>query len=182
MDDSFALGDPAKHPARLGRSHEPKPERVGPSAAGRVVVIVAVAAAVGGGAFAVLKVTAAGGEQAADAARTAIGQISVAQDLAAQESARRATFAAMALHAQDGTYPTAEALGTYDPTINFTTGASTGPNVASVAVTPDAFAVAVASPSGNCLWSKVGPEGAVTFGSGTPCTGQAAMAAADPSW
>jgi hypothetical protein len=182
MDDSFALGDPAKHPARLGNAHGPKPERVGPSTAGRAIAIVAIVAALGGGAFAVLKITAAGGERAADAAQTAIGQIAVAQDLAAQEAARRSTFAAMALYAQEGMYPTAEALATFDPTLTFTTGTSTGPTVASVAATPDAFAVAVASLSGGCLWSRVGAEGAVTFGAGKPCTGQAAMAASEPSW
>lgn len=182
MDDSFALGDPAKHPARLGRAHGPKPARVGMSPLGRVIGVVALVAAVGGGAYGAFQVVASGGEQAAEATRTALEQIPAAQDLAAQEASRRTTFAAMALYAQDGTYPTAEALAAYDPTITFTTGASTGPAVASVASTSDAFAVAVASPSGECLWSKVGLEGAVTYGAGTPCTGQAAMAAADPAW
>lgn len=182
MDDSFALGDPAKHPARLGRAHTPKPARVGLSPAGRVIGVVALVAAVGGGAYGFMRVLASGGEQAAEAAQTALEQVPAAQDLAAQETSRRTTFAAMAMYAQDGEYPTAEALGAADPSLTFTAAESTGPTVASVVSTPEAFAVAVASPSGACVWSRVSAEGGVTYGSGDPCTGQAALAASDPTW
>jgi hypothetical protein len=178
MDDSFELGAPARRPARLRPVPATRPQRPGRAAAGIAVAVVALIA----GGFAVLRVVASGGEQASDAARTAVGQIGVAQDLAAQETARRATFAAMAARAQDGAFPTAEALAAQDPSLGATSGVSTGPNVSSVAVTERGFAVAVASGSGSCLWSRVDPEGVVTYGSGQPCTGEAAMAAAAPAW
>jgi hypothetical protein len=181
MDDSFGLGEPTRRPEKLLPVGRQRAGSGGARAPG-VVAALAIVAALALGGYVVVRVVASGGEQAADAARTAVGQIAAAHDLAAQETARRATVAAMAALAQGAAFPSAEVLAAQDPSLAATTGASTSPSVASVAASEDAFAVAVASDSGACWWSRVDLRGVVTYGSGRPCTGEAAMAAAASSW
>ena len=143
-------------------------------------------AVLGGAAFAVLAVFRDGVEAAADANREAVGQIDVATDAEAQVTLSRVAVAVSSVLAESPTGSTeavtVDALEALEPAFTFTTGRSTGPEVVSVAAAPSSWSAAVASSSGSCLWLRVDPSGAQTFGSGSPCTGEAAAAASDPSW
>jgi hypothetical protein len=113
--------------------------------------------------------------------------VAQAQDAQAQAALQAASQAAMAINAESAdpstgyTAVTPEALGAFDPSANFSTAESTGPEMVSVASTTTGWAAAAVSDSGTCYWVHI--EGDVTtFGSGAPCTGEAAMAAVEPSW
>ena len=69
-----------------------------------------------------------------------------------------------------------------DPTLTYTTGPSTSVTVVSVASSAAAWAAAVLAPSGTCYWVKLGAMALPTYGTGTTCTGAAAMAASHRSW
>ena len=66
--------------------------------------------------------------------------------------------------------------------LTFVDGPSTAPQIVSLAMTDRAWAEAVVSETGTCLYVKVTAHDTVTYGTGATCTGQAAMAAAAPSW
>lgn len=179
MDDSFNFGEKAKRPARLA-----SPRRATAAAAGlqRAIVGALIALALGVAVFAVMRLMGDAGKQAADAQRKAVDQIAVANDVAAEQAARSTAFSAAALLAETGAYPTAEQLEPFDPALRYTSSASDGPKVVSVAASGSGFAGAVRSDSGACLWFRMDLGGVTTYGRGEPCTGQAAMAARDPGW
>jgi hypothetical protein len=52
----------------------------------------------------------------------------------------------------------------------------------SYSVDASGFGAAVRSESGTCWWAKIKSNSVTTYGSGTPCSGSAAMAASAPSW
>jgi predicted naringenin-chalcone synthase len=89
----------------------------------------------------------------------------------------------MTLRAERGTFPSDVAtLSAEDPTLTFTAHPSSDPDSVSYAVGGDGFAAAVRSESGTCWWVRVAISGATSYGSGSSCTGAAAMAASDPTW
>jgi hypothetical protein len=64
----------------------------------------------------------------------------------------------------------------------FVDGPSTASGIVSVSATSRAWAAAVRSDSGTCFYIRVASGGGVTYGTGTGCTGTAALDAADRAW
>jgi hypothetical protein len=124
------------------------------------------------------------GHEVADAQATVVGQIDRAQDVQAETTARTAESAAAVAYSESGSFADAGPgqLSAFDPSVSYTEGPSTGPTVVSVAATASAWSAAVLSPSGTCFWIKLDQTMAAHYGTGTTCTGAAAMAAAGPHW
>jgi hypothetical protein len=180
MNDEFAFGDPAKHPARVGKS---RPERAGGSFGPRVVWIVAGLVVAGAFAFVFLRGADEAGKQIADSQSEAVSQIDRAYDAAAQGTIGRAAMVALSLYAESGSFTTdPAALSAYDPQLGFVSGPSNDPKTISYATDASGFGAAVRSESGTCWWVKIDTNSVTTYGSGSPCTGSAAMAASAPSW
>jgi hypothetical protein len=183
MDDSFSLGKPARKRA-LQRSRAPRPVGSQRSGSG-VLITVAVlcgalvlAAIVG---FMMLMHN--GGEQAASADQTAIAQIGAAKDVQAQLTANEAVTAVQQLYAEQGSFQGVDPAGLkqFEPSFTYTSGASTGPNDVSVAAAPGGVGVAVMSGSGTCYFAFDTGSG-IRYGTGSPCTGQAAASASAVAW
>ena len=116
----------------------------------------------------------------------------VALDAAAQRNLRNALRTAEDLAADSGSFTGAGSLEmsealpelTYQPSVR----PSTRSDALSVANNPTSWAAAALSESGACYWIKAvigadGSETVVTYGSGTPCSGNAAMLSATlPDW
>ena len=181
MNDDFHFGEPAKRPARLrgapsahtGRSFDLRLLWIG---AGLVAAAVA--------AFVFLNGADEAGKQIADAQLDTVAQIDRAYDNRAHNR-RSATpsWWRRPLHAKYGDFTTDLAtLSAYDPTLRFTSGPSDGPGTVSYAVSGSEFGAAVRSESGTCWWVKIAASSVTTYGSGSACTGSAAMAASAPSW
>ena len=64
----------------------------------------------------------------------------------------------------------------------FVDGPSTGPSVVSVYAGAAGWAAAVGGAHGTCYWVAVAPDGRTRYGTGTPCTGMAALAADRGAW
>jgi hypothetical protein len=179
MDDRFSFGTPAKRPAKLGAA----PARRGLAVDPRLLLVVAGLAVAAVLAFVLLRGAGEAGRSAADAATAAVDTVGRAQDAAAQASIGRAVVAARTAFAEQGAFTTdTAALTAFDPSLTFTTGASTGPTSVAVTATADAFGVAVRSDSGSCWWARLDPAGSTTYGSGGTCTGRAALASNAASW
>jgi hypothetical protein len=182
MDDSFSLGKPARKRAPRARA----PRAAGSRSTGSGVLIavcvlcgaLVLAAIVG---FMMLMRN--GGEQAASADRTAIAQIGAAKDVQAQLTANQAVTAVQELYAERGSFQGVDpaALKQFEPSFTYTSGASTGPNDVSVAATAGGVGVAVMSASGTCYFAYDTGSG-IRFGTGSPCTGQAATSASAVGW
>jgi hypothetical protein len=90
---------------------------------------------------------------------------------------------ALSLYAERGSFTTDLAtLSGYDPSLRFTSGPSKDPMTVSYAVNAGSFGAAVRSESGACWWARIGADSVTRYGSGTPCTGMAAMAATAAAW
>jgi hypothetical protein len=180
MNDEFNFGEPAKHPARLGG---PKPQH-GPSTFNPMLVWIAAGLVVAGAlAFVFLRSADEAGKQIGRSQSEAVSQIDPAYDAAAQGTMGRAVVVATSLYAESGSFTTDVAtLSAYDPGLVFTSGPSETPMTISFAVDATGFGAAVRSESGTCWWAKIDEKSVTTYGSGTPCTGSAAMAADAPSW
>ena len=146
--------------------------------AGAIVLVLAL------GAFYVLVVAHKGGEAVAAENQQALDAADQAKDLAAQGSLQLALPAAAAAKVESGSLAslTPDVLENYEPSLTWTTNASGGSTVVSVVSSESAFAAAVLSDSGTCLWIRQSASGATTYGSGEPCSGKAAMAATAASW
>jgi hypothetical protein len=180
MNDEFNFGEHAKRPARLGR---PKPQHAPRSFDPRVVWVAAALVVAGVLAWVFLRGADEAGQQLGDANEQAVSQIDRANDAAAQGTLGRAVVVAQSLNAEQGGFPAdLPTLSGYDPGLRFTSGPSADATTVSTAAGPDRFGAAVMSASGTCWWVSIDPAGVTSYGSGTPCTGQAATAAADPSW
>jgi hypothetical protein len=83
-----------------------------------------------------------------------------------------------------GTFADASPAGLTNVHLGFTfvEGPSTDPDVISVAFSRTAWAAAVMSGSGTCYYIRLEKGDAVTFGTGSNCTGSAALRAVDASW
>jgi hypothetical protein len=103
-------------------------------------------------------------EHAQTAATTALG--------AAQRFAEHASI--------DGA--TAAAISPLETSLLFVDGASTGPSVVSVYAGAAGWAAAVGGAHGTCYWVAVALDGRVRYGTGTPCTGMAALASDRGAW
>ena len=176
MDD-LGFGEPSRRAARLD---EPKPRHARSRLDGRLVWLL-VAALVVAGVSTFVFVT-GDDEPAADPA-SAASPVDRALDSAAKSTIGRAVVVAQTLHAERGSFPSdAAILSAMDPTLTFTAEPSGDPLSVSYAVGEEGFAAAVRSASGTCWWVRVDPSGATSYGSGSTCTGEAAMAASEPAW
>ncbi len=72
-------------------------------------------------------------------------------------------------------------LSSLERSLIFTDGPSPAPGIVSIASGRAHWSAAVMGASGTCYWLRLGPDG-VTYGTGVPCTGVAAMTAGDDSW
>jgi hypothetical protein len=180
MNDGFNFGEPAKRRARSsGPTLQDDRSTFNPKllgvAAGLVVAGVL--------AFVFLRGADEAGKQIAESETNAVSQIDKAYDAAAQGTMGRASVVALSLYAERGSFTTDLAtLSAYDPGLLFTSGPSTGSTTVSYAVNAGSFGAAVRSGSGTCWWAKIGADSVTTYGSGTPCTGSAALAASAASW
>jgi hypothetical protein len=77
---------------------------------------------------------------------------------------------------------TATAISPLEPTLLFVDGPSTGPSVVSVYAGPAGWAAAVGGAHSTCYWVAVALDGRTRYGTGTPCTGMAALAADRGAW
>lgn len=180
MSDEFHFGERAKHPARLGG---PRAARSKSSIPFKLVGVVAGLVVAAAAAFVVLSGADEAGKEIAEARSGTLGQVDRAYDAAAQGTVGRAVVVAQSLYAEHGTFTTDLAtLSAFDPGLGFTSGPSTGPETVSYAVSGMEFAAAVRSGSGACWWVKIDASSATTYGSGAPCTGEAALSASSPSW
>jgi hypothetical protein len=153
-------------------------------AATGLVVAVAVVVLVSAVSFVLLAKR--GGEEAAKAASADLDAAAEAKDREAQSTLRNALAAAKTAYTDTASYAdvTPEVLVQIEPSLSFTSGPSTVPNAVSVAVTDQAIGLAAMSESGTCFWMHDDVEsGGTTYGSGTTCTGAAALTGASgPLW
>jgi len=120
------------------------------------------------------------GQQAAAREGEAIDH---AHDVQAQLTGSSAIQTVEGVYQQTGSFEqvTSEAMKQYEPTFSYTEAASADPNTVSVQSTPAGVGLAVYSSSGTCLYAHVAASG-VTYGTGTTCTGGAALQASKPAW
>ncbi len=102
--------------------------------------------------------------QARDAAATALGIAGRLASTSSYDSARPAELSAV------------------NPELLFVDGPSTAPSVISVYTGAAGWAAAVHGANDNCFWVAVTPAGVTRYGTGSTCTGMAALAADRPSW
>jgi hypothetical protein len=180
MGDEFHFGEPAKRPARLGGARPPRAKGTFDL---RVLWVVAGLAAAAVFAFVVLSGADEAGQTIADAESDTVAQVDRAYDAAAQGTIGRAIVVAQTHLGEQGGFPTDLAtLSASDPGLRFTSGPSKDPSTVSYAVSGSDFGAAVRSESGTCWWVRIDSAGVTTYGSGSACTGNAAMAASDPAW
>jgi hypothetical protein len=184
MDDSFSFGEPAKRwsDAKLGlddRERQARPP-LGPMLA---IVGIGVALVLG---LAFFRLMASGGRSGADAASTAVVQVSAALDLQAGSNLRSVSVRAMELFVEADpiqgspfSAANAQALAAVEPSFRYVPGPSTGVDVISIAATSTAWGAAALSPTGDCAWVRIDSRGQPVFGNGAlrACTGQAALGA-----
>ena len=148
---------------------------------GRPVMIVLGLILAAGVAFALFTVTRTGGEAAAQHLRDTTAQVGQASDIQAQASLQTALTSAKVALAESDTFEAAdvEYLSSFGSPISFVEGTSlsSGANVVSVQVAPQAWGAAAMSASGTCFWIRETMAGGTAYGSGDPCTGAAAMSA-----
>jgi hypothetical protein len=167
--DSFNLGKPSR----------------GPNLDGRALLVAGIAfVAVLAIVVAYLQFVGRSGKTVASDQATVVQQVDRAQDVQAKLNARIAESAASAAFQASNGYATVgpDQLSLLDPTLTYTTGPSTSVTVVSVASSQAAWAAAILGPSGTCYWVKLGAMALPSYGTGTTCTGAAAMAASSPSW
>jgi hypothetical protein len=141
------------------------------------------------------RATALAGQQAAEAARAQ--QVSATASAAAPDGTavadqldRQARDAASA--ALDGATrmaggagldaATTAGLSAMAPDLLFVDGPSTAPSIVSVYVGSGGWAAAVQGGGDTCYWVARTPDGRDRYGTGSSCTGLAALAADQPSW
>jgi hypothetical protein len=77
---------------------------------------------------------------------------------------------------------TATEISPLESSLLFVDGPSTGPSVVSVYAGAAGWAAAVGGAHRTCYWVAVALDGRTRYGTGTPCTGMAALAAARSAW
>lgn len=191
MDDSFSFGEPAKTRTRSVRTPAPAPKHApagkerGGASFERSRYILGGAALVG---LAILVwgflhfMGSAGNEIASDQQRV-VDQIGNAQDVQAKLTGTQAVSGVQMLFAQGGSFDavTPQSLKAFEPAFSYSAAASTGPNSVSVISDSSGVGLAVLSASGTCLYAHVSATG-TTYGTGSTCTGEAALDASGAAW
>jgi hypothetical protein len=168
--DSFTYGKAARQGPNLGRKS----------------VYVALGALLAAAlAWAILGMTRTGGEAVVRNVKDTTRQVDTAGDVQAQANLRLALSAATTTFMDGGSFSSAGPveLAALEPSFTYVDGSrpSTGPEVISVEATDQAWGAAVMSSSGTCFFIRsVGTTQA--YGSGDPCTGEAAMGATGASF
>jgi hypothetical protein len=128
-------------------------------------------------------------EVGSGAATTEVAQASAAQDQKTQSDLRNVLVAAMTAYVDGNSYSGAAALipGSAPGVCVTAPSTAVGPTAAcgtpvSVYAQGSTFAAAAMSESGTCFWIKTDANGTPAYGSGTPCTGMAALAASAPTF
>jgi hypothetical protein len=104
-------------------------------------------------------------------------------DAHAQTAATTAADAAREIAANGSIVDaTPSALASVAPTVLFVDGPSTGPSVVSVYAGAAGWAAAVRGVHTTCYWLAIAADGRTRYGTGSVCTGMAALAADKPSW
>lgn len=104
-------------------------------------------------------------------------------DATAQAAATAALDAARQIAASGPIADAApNALTTIAPTLLYIEGPSTGPSVVSVYAGAAGWAAAVRGAKATCYWVAVAADGRTRYGTGSACTGMAALAADRPAW
>jgi len=188
MDDSFSFGTPSKGRTRTRPMPEPPPKHAKSARSGSIersrlvlgVAGLAVAAVVVWGFLHFMG--SAGNEIGSDQQRV-VDQIGNTQDIQAQLTGTQTIQAVQMLYAQDGAFGaiTPQSLKAFEPTFTYAAAASTNPNMVSVASSSTGVGLAVQSASGTCLYAHVTATG-TTYGTGSTCTGEAALDASAPAW
>ena len=70
----------------------------------------------------------------------------------------------------------------HDQGLLYVDGPSTAPSIVSVYNGSAGWAAAVHGAGDTCFWVAVTPEGLTRYGTGSVCTGMAALAADRPAW
>ena len=173
--DEFQFG-PSGRRSRLG---EPRTRQARNRSRGRLLLVLIAGLVVA----AVLAFVAVTGTEHASDDPSSVSSADRARDAAARGTIGRAVVVAQTLYAERGSFPSDVAtLSAVDPTLTFTTEPSAEPSTVSYAVGGRGFAAAVRSESGTCWWVRVDLSGATSYGTGSSCTGEAAMAASDAAW
>jgi hypothetical protein len=133
-------------------------------------------------AWAIVSVTAMGGDAVVQHAKETTKQVDGSTDVQAQANLRAALAAATTAFMDGGSFASATAteLAALEPSLQYVdaTRPSTGPTVISVQATDQAWGAAVLSSSGTCFFLRtVGGTQAYGAGDADVCTGDAAMGA-----
>jgi len=196
MDEAFSLVAARMPPTR----------RLSPFGVRIVAMLIVVAMLIAGfGAFVVGQQRAADRRRAALVTSQAAAQDTQAHALAASGirsetvastdavtalldgQARDAATSALAVAAEvasSSSYDAArpEALAAHDQQLLYVDGPSTAPSVVSVYNGAAGWAAAVQGSGDTCYWVAVTPDGRTRFGTGSVCTGMAALAADRSAW
>jgi type II secretory pathway pseudopilin PulG len=106
-----------------------------------------------------------------------------ALDRQARDTATAALDTATRLAGTDGlNSATVAGLSGAEPDLLFVDGPSTAPSVVSVYLGSAGWAAAVQGGGDTCFWVARTPDGRDRYGTGSACTGLAALAADQPSW
>ena len=169
--DEFNFGEPGRRTPQV--SLNPK-----------VLMAVGALVAAGLAVFGFLSIVSKGGHEVAAAQVSAVQQIDHSQDILAQTSLTSALTAAKTLYVDTGTYEgmSPADLAGVEPAFTYTDGPSPNPNTISVATQGSSAGLAAMSPSGTCFYLRDDGAGGVTYGSGTECTGTAALGVTAASW
>jgi hypothetical protein len=169
--DEFNFGGPGRRGPRV--SLDP-----------RLLVAIGGLLAAGLAVYGFLTFVSKSGHEVAHAQATVVQQVDHSQDAAAQTTLQGAMAAAKTIFLDDTSYAgmNPAALAEVEPSLTYTDGPSPALPTISVASTPTAVGLAVMSASGTCFYMKDDAAAGTTYGSGTTCTGQAALSAAAPSW
>jgi hypothetical protein len=191
MDDSFSFGGRKKHrssirPRRPRRSEpDPPPKHAASrrtiSIDGRRVAFGAIGlvlAAVSIWGFLHLEGSGTSGDGSATGAPS--GDTADAQ---AKQTAASAVETVQSLYASDRSFAnvTPRELRATGSAAAYSARASSAADTVSVASTVEGVGIAVQSSSGTCFYAHVIPSG-ITYGTGSPCTGEAALKATAPAW
>jgi hypothetical protein len=175
MQDSWSYGKPAGKRPSLPSLKLGKPVLVGSVAVSVVVVV-----------FALFQVVKGGAKTAGDEVRVQLKQGDAAADRDAQSSAHNAALAGKVFFADAAGYAglTASELSKIEPSLRYVDATQSSADAKTVSVfgSSDGFGAAVMSGSGTCFWIHDSAVGVLTYGAGSPCTGRAAMSAAQANW
>jgi hypothetical protein len=99
-------------------------------------------------------------------------------------AAETALTVARDVHSRIGSYADAstDAMAEAVPELIFVDGPSTASAIVSVTADAHAWAGAVMGGDGTCFWVTVTSTGAARYGTGSECTGEAAITAIDLAW